>query len=105
MFADISTLMAETWLGIRAFSFSKTEVDKDSTLGTRIVEKVCRLDISVKDLVVVHTLKCSKKFSQIDRDLRDGQIAKVCSKVSVSEVWKDSHNLICFSEGGDKRAD
>jgi hypothetical protein len=102
--ADISALVAETRFSIRAFSFSKTKVDKNSTLRAGVVEEVGRLDITVKDLVVVNTLESGEEFSQVDRDFGDGQVAKVCSEVSMSEVWQDGYDLICFSKGGDERA-
>jgi hypothetical protein len=102
--SDVSALMAETRLGVRTFSFSKTEIDKDSPLSAWVVEEVRRLDISVKDLVVVHTLQSSKEFSQIDGNFGDSQVAKVRSEVSVSEVWENSDDLVGFSKSGDKGA-
>ena len=97
--------MAVAGLGVLALSLRKTKVHKDTPLRGGVVEEVCRLDISMYDMVSVNSGQCREERAEVDGHVGDGHVPEVVPEVVVAEVGEDGDDLICAPEGGDQGTD
>lgn len=87
------------------FSLGQAKVDENTPLSCGRVEEVCRLDVTVDDLVFVDGADGGEELVKVDTHVVDGHVTEVVAEVAVLEVWQDGNDLILMAKGSDERTD
>lgn len=88
-----------------AFALGEAEVNNNATATFRVVEKVCRFDVTVKNMLGMHGGEGGKERAEIATDVRALEVAEVFSKILMAEIGKYCYDLVVVTEGGDEGTD
>lgn len=88
-----------------AFALGETEVNNNATATFRVVEKVCRFDVTVKNILGVHGGEGGEERAEIATDIRALEVAEVFSEILMAEIGKYCYDLVVVTEGCYEGAD
>lgn len=102
LFPVVGVVGAHTAGRICSLALGKSKVAEYAPTLVVVVQEVCRLDVTVDDLVSVDVREGAEEGAEVGYHVVSGEAAEVFSEIDVLKVGEDGYDLVLVPEGGDE---